>query len=199
MYRFFLTSFASAALALTPVASAEPITYTFTGTFSGSVRDADTFDTVFDLADDEFILTIEADTDNIAADPTGFSVTGDLATFTFPDINGGTSTQATTSFDVFVNNTNGVLGVGNADFGIDLLFFSNPAFTTYDLSTPLSTVTPDGFAVIDESAAPINTDLGELLFVDDFDPALSFTAVPEPTSLAMLGLGGVICLRRRHT
>ncbi|HPD14476.1 MAG TPA: autotransporter-associated beta strand repeat-containing protein [Planctomycetota bacterium] len=114
----------------------------------------------------------------------------------------GPNQGATTSgFDfIFVNGLATL--AGNATVEIDLLNgFVPPAFSTYDLLVAVDGITADvNLLIVDASSVTFNYGWSlSLVDVPSYGPdamALRLTAVPEPTTLALLALGGLGLLAR---
>ncbi len=194
-------------LLLTALASADPLTITFSGTGSGSVGGVG-----FDSA--PFIFTFDSNTDLIAkpscCPPDSSTPEGTPATFWIDDIGSGTfiSDQA-----VFVNPSPAELNVGIWHYNEpDWLVLNSQAFATYDLKTNLGPVlSPVAYAF----SEPFGTSKG-LLYLNSA-AGVTYTAVvgsetgtgggpgggtsvPEPSSVVLLGGALVlVCtvLRRR--
>lgn len=119
-----------------PRAVAAPITYTFHGILSGALGDSQ-------FTEAPFTITATGDTASIVQSGPQFSLDTDSATFSITGVGSGTFTIPTRVFDArgVVLNSQGpidILAVGRAGlFGDPLMVFTNPAFATYDLSTPL--------------------------------------------------------------
>ncbi len=194
-------------LLLTALASADPLTITFSGTGSGSVGGVG-----FDSA--PFIFTFDSNTDLIAkpscCPPDSSTPEGTPATFWIDDIGSGTfiSDQA-----VFVNPSPAELNVGIWHYNEpDWLVLNSQAFATYDLKTNLGPVlSPVAYAF----SEPFGTSKG-LLYLNSA-AGVTYTAVvgsetgtgggpgggtsvPELSSVVLLGGALVlVCtvLRRR--
>ena len=159
---------------------AEPITYIFTGTGSGTLGA-----TVF--TDAEFTITVSADTE------VGGSIGGALVIFDTPVI------AATVTLDgfspavvspsglkVFCNQTSSVVGL-NRFVGGDLVTLVDPAFSNFDLDTPLGPIfTPE--SGVEGQFQNLLTDVGGLTMNSMAD--LSFEAI-----LGMVGGGGTEFVR----
>lgn len=181
-------------LLATGMAAAVPITYVFEGTFAGGSLDGLPFQ------DESFILTIQADTDNIESFPEGFSVDNHAVTLQIR----GMELEVLSNTITYVNNTVGVVGFGNDDLQLDLLIGPfDSVFSAWDLSSSLGPVTNNAF--ISEFGTPLAIQGGNLE-VADFETILTFTAtvegtseIPEPATTLTSGAGlALLALYRRR-
>ena len=174
------------------VAHADPVTYTFAGTFTGSLG-------VFSFTDLPGTITLVGNTSGTTSQGAGFytNTTG-VSTITLQGI--GTA--------LFLSPTFGAEsqfdGAGFYDvatgFGVDLY---DPALGYYALTAPFSDT---GFLETSFAASFGTTEwtsLGDLSLTGDGGTSATFTAssvAPEPGSFALLGTGlaGVAGLVRRR-
>ena len=176
----------TATLALASAAAlASPVTYIIevngTGTFNGS-----------DFVGQNVTFTAVGDTDDIVSGGMGILNIPTAATVSLPGLG---SDSFTDSMGVFVNNPSGVAGFGRYQ-NADLADIVNDSFNTYDLRTSVGPL---------EGLASTNLDLGFATSGGSFSFSSirsgTFTAraepVPEPATLAALGLGAAALLRRR--
>jgi len=191
-------------LLLTALASADPLTITFSGTGSGSVGGVD-----FKSA--AFIFTFDSNTNLIAkpscCPPDSSTPDGTPATFWIDDIGTGTllGDQA-----VFVNPSLAELNVGIWHYNEpDWLVLNSRAFATYDLKSNLGPVlSPVAYAF----SEPFGTSKG-LLYLNSaagvtYSAVVSSgtgtgtgggASVPEPSSVALLGGAlALVCTRLRR-
>jgi len=104
----------------------------------------------------------------------------------------------------FVNNNNSIVGFSRAKdlggSGPDL--FDGPTdavFGTWDMLGPIGPISGSG-ALMQWGLSPeINTTGGILFFDSDSGVSTTFTAIPEPATICLLGLGGLAALRRRKS
>ena len=185
-------------LLLTALASADPLTITFSGTGSGSVG-GDAYDSA------AFIFTFSSDTNLITkpacCPPDSTTPGGTPATFWIDGIGSGTlmGNQA-----VFVNPSPAELDVGIWHYNEpDWLVLNSKAFATYDLSTNLGPLlSPVAYAFTE----PFPSSKG-MLYLDSAT-GVTYTAVvdssvgasvPEPSTVVLLGGALVlVCTRLRR-
>jgi hypothetical protein len=117
-----------------PQADGEPISFTFTGTASGTVGSAP-------FANAAFTIQLVADTDDaaLAPDPyfTIWLVPATSATIEIPGVG---KAAFTTGKRVFVNQNYPGLGFSEATTGLDFLDIYDDALTNYDLTTPIGPI-----------------------------------------------------------
>ncbi len=161
-------------------ARASLMTYTETVTASGSLGS-----TTF--TDATITFTQTADTANVVTNPISHSKKVVDTTATLVITGGDLASPLTASFTsattTFCNpsGSGGLLGRQVGPFNIDILVLSNPAFATYDLTTPLGPISgPSG---INGGLAVATTTAGDLTL--DEAGTVTFQAVPEPSSLAL--------------
>lgn len=101
----------------------------------------------------------------------------------------------------FVNNDSSTVGFSRAnpeEDGWDL--FNGPTdavFNTWDMLGPIGPISGLGHLFQWGVFPQINTTEGILFFDDDSEVGATFTATPEPGTMVLLGLGGLM-LRRKH-
>jgi hypothetical protein len=182
----------SLALGLPTSARAGMITYTFTATGNGTLG-ANAF------TDASFAITCTADTNQVTSTGEGFSVADLTATVSVAGLGIATFITPTTNID---NQGLGRAGISDSVPGVALLFEDNPAFLTYDLTTPIGPLTGSpsfNFGV------HFATTAGDFTLTDVSTATFQATAqsVPEPSSLVLLGFGtatlaGWLWRKRRH-
>lgn len=189
MIRF---SAATVLMASAPAMALE-ITTIFEGTIDGTL-DGDAF------TNQAFVLTVNGDTDNLipydfGPDTIGFDLPVDTATISLPGLNGGTTLNVTSTTFLTVGNGNSTMGFTDENF-FSGAFLIDSTFDTYDLASPIGPITSGG---ITNDFPVFETDGGDFVFGSD-TPTLTFTVtlVPEPASLALLGLGWLTVIRRRR-
>jgi hypothetical protein len=161
-----------------PRVEATPISFTFQGTLTGVLGDSQ-FTAV------PFAIIANGDTANIVQSGTQFSLDTDSATFAISGIGSGTFAIATRVFvarGVVLNSLGpiDILSFGRAGISGDpLMVFTNPAFATYDLSTPFGPLLIGNAIAVNA----IPTTMGTLNIGNATD--VTFTAAPLPPFLTV--------------
>src|SRR5262249_13209174 len=155
--------------------------YTFTTVGSGSLG-------VNSFNNAAITISATADTSQITFNPSlGVSEVVDLSSSL--SISGLGSADFTSTLD-FVNQSLGVVGISSNLSFVDILDCVNPVFDTYDLSTAIAPIS--GASELDP-AIPFETTAGEFL-LSSASTVTFQAAVPEPSILALGGLGGILSL-----
>jgi len=176
-------------------AQAGALTYTFEAVASGELGGI-----VF--SDEHFVITAIGDTSNRSSFPNGFTILPDSAQITFDDLNAGAPIDITTRTSVNVNTRFDGVTFGNDETQWDMVLLFDPALDGWELLTPLSPITGQGFV---SSSAVLDTSAGSLKF-DDANITTTFQAlspsviaVPTPATLALAvpAVFGLLSHRRR--
>lgn len=167
-------------------ASAAPIRYTSsamaTGTLNGTA-----------FTDALITFTSLGDTNDVTVPFAGvdFLYVPVTTTVTVAGLGSDTLTGA---LYVFSYRDGGYGGVQDLNAG-DILDTNAPAFRSYGLQTALGPVS--GSTAATSLLTPYSTSRGSVTFAPIGDSTFAATPVPEPATMAALGLGGLAMLRRR--
>lgn len=173
---------------LATVAVASPITYTFTGTGSGTVN-GNAFNGTFTITD-------VADTTGITSGGGEYRNTPSSSVFS----SGAFTANLVTPLVIENTVAPGFMGFSESVTPFNDESLTNSVFETYALNTALP-LTSGGLSVATGTLGTFPTDTGVLVFSSI--TALSFqatTAAPEPAAFcfAGIGLGSLFILRRRR-
>jgi hypothetical protein len=175
-------------------ANADAITYTESGTATGSIG-------LTTFTDALVTITFVGDTSNVSGGFGSFTNPVGTATVAIAGIGNGPF-AFTDSLYVFVNQAASVVGIADSTVNDILDTINGSAFNTYDLTTSIGPVT----GLSDSNAgtgSTYGTSKGLLAFNNmslnsTFAATTAAAAVPEPSSLVLLGaaIAGLLMLRR---
>jgi len=172
---------------MSAVATAAPVKIVQTGSGSGTLA-------AVPFPSSNFTITALADTSNRAAHSQGWYIDDTSASIA---IDGLGTLDFLTGTRMFVNNAYTIVGFSRAGlYGADL--FNGPTsavFSTWDMLTPIGPIAGEG-RLMQWTSSPVNTSGGILVFNDGISNA-TFVAIPEPATLALFGVLGIMLLRRR--
>ena len=167
-----------------PAARGDILVYTESFTASGSLGGVG-------FTDQAVTLTVLGDTSTLFATPAVALVSGGQAIVAIDGLATATSTGTFTVFDAYNPGFGGIFGFDNDDSTVsgDVLDVQAAPFLTYDLVSPIGPIV-GSFADFFSLNNPTGTSAGDLIFTSVEDAVtVLVTAVPEPASLAMLGIG----------
>jgi PEP-CTERM motif len=185
MLRYGLAIVAALSVLSAHCAKATVLDYSETGVGSGTFNG-----TAFTNA--TFTIDTTADTTSITSISTG--VYAIVNTPTFLTFAGASPSSFTDNIQVVANTNQGSLGFGDNASNLAILFDQNSSTTSDVLLTPFGPVT--GTPVFNAGDA-FPTSAGPLVIDSISSVSFQATAVPEPASIALIGLAGVSFLSRR--
>ena len=171
--------------------SAVMLTFTHAGSGSGSLSGV-----TFPVSD--FVITTTADTANRQSYAGGsWWVLNSSASIWIAGL-GNLSILTTTK--EFVNISTQTVGFSQGIMGQGHDLFSGPTnavFGTWDMLGPIGPISGTGRLLQWTYSPQLNTTGGVLLF-NDGTCAATYTVTPEPATLSLLALGGLLLARRRR-
>jgi hypothetical protein len=161
-------------------AQATPIIYTFSGIASGALG-AHSFNNA------SFTITATADTSQITSLGAGIPDVPDTsAAISISGIGSGTFSISTINVD---NQSIPAVGFSDPVQDLAILFVEDPAFATYDLSTPIGPIS--GAVGAYNSGAQFATTAGAFSFSSVSTATFQATPVPEPGTISLFALAGL--------
>jgi hypothetical protein len=143
----------------------------------------------------DFVIRAVGDTGDRASHSSGWFIDHSWASIS---IDGVGDLEFLTGTRTFVNNDTQTVGFSRAGInGVDL--FNGPTdaqFATWDMLDPIGPISGLG-ELLQWTNYTVNTSGGILVF-DNGSGDATFTAVPEPATVLLIGLGGLALLRKRR-
>jgi hypothetical protein len=179
----------------TPVHAA-PVTYIFTGTGTGYLRNIDSEYEWFNEASFKFLFY--GDTNNIQHNSYQHNIYGLSGTI---EITGVGTGRFLTDFHITVDKSNTYVGFWDTYSLWCYLYF--PAMETYDLTTSIGPLT-DPFGIYSGYHSPLPLDIGSLIISGSYNGTFQavVSPVPLPGTFLLVGIGllrlGSFLYQRRY-